>query len=163
MMRWEQYTKPHSSPQPGHCVLSYFYTPALSLLSHNSLHRKQYFKSLERCNNLFFFSPERLLLFILGKHGLLQPASSSAVSHPPGIPSVHTGQGFSSHLCGLHFLTHTDLAMPSLVLPCVKQLWKNQMLSLLFCYPLSSLTQLLQCISFQSFSLPSPFWKAVSV
>lgn len=108
-MRREQHTKPHSNPQPGHTARSYFYTPAFQyLIPTIPSTQNNILKSLDRLNNFswFFFFPEGFLLYTPGKRGLLHSARPLAASHPPGIPPVHTGQGFSSHLCGLHSLTH---------------------------------------------------------
>lgn len=163
-MRREQHTKPHSNPQPGHTACSYFYTPAFQyLIPTIPSTQNNILKSLDRLNNFsWFFFPEGFLLYTPGKHGLLHSARPLAASHPPGIPPVHTGRGFSSHLCGLHSLTHRSChAITALTLH--KAVVKNEMLSLFFLCPLSSFTQLLQCIGFQSSPLPSPFWKVISV
>lgn len=54
--------------------------------------------------------------------------------------------------CGLHSLRHTGLAMPPQALPCIKQVWRNLMLSLLFLSPFSSLAELPQGIGFSVLS-----------
>ena len=158
-MRWEQHTKPTQTP--GQVTASFLiFIPQLFSTSFPLFppHKGVFWNPWTDAIASLAFFPEAFLFCTLGKSGLLQPASSPAASHPPGIPPVCTGQGFSSHLCGLHSLTHTELAMPSVFSLRKAVVEKLNSFSAFLLSPIKSHS----ATPLDWFSvLSSPFWKSV--